>query len=131
MRFISTSDNIKEIIFKPDFTQRQKYDLCYLVGDWYQKWKDNLINSETQTHNLSKACEELCGFIISNVDKYELNENQLNFILESIIIWKYFVEDDLVICYKSKIHNFGSIKETLKIFICDEARKLLETLKNG
>ena len=44
----------------PGFTQEQKDYICYVIGDWYFAWRDEIIESyENKTHHLGYAKETL------------------------------------------------------------------------
>lgn len=120
--------NIKENRLRPEFTDWQKHELCYLVGDWYGSWKDRLINWEEKTNNLSKACYHLIAFIADNTEKYKLSEYQYNFIFSAIILWRNMNKDNIVSSYEDKTHHFGHRKETLKLLICDDVEEIEELL---
>lgn len=46
------------------FTQEQVDFICYQIGDWYLKWKNNLIvDGEKGQHRLGFAKEELKSMI--------------------------------------------------------------------
>lgn len=44
-------------------TFSQECDICYIIGDWYLKWKKHLVNYDTKTHNLGRAKEDLKNMI--------------------------------------------------------------------
>lgn len=37
----------------------QQNEICYIIGEWYLKWKDQLVNWDFRTHNLGRAKEDL------------------------------------------------------------------------
>ena len=47
------------------FTPHQIDFICYTIGDWYMKWKDNMATGEGKCHRLGIAKEQLktmiCG----------------------------------------------------------------------
>jgi hypothetical protein len=43
----------------PEFTPEQIDHVCYVIGDWYLKWRDSIADFENGTHNLGFAKEDL------------------------------------------------------------------------
>ena len=50
---------------KPNFTPEQIDYICYQIGDWYLKWKNNMATGHGTCHRLGVAKEDLkvmiCG----------------------------------------------------------------------
>lgn len=107
---------------KPIFTDTQKNDLCYIIGDWYIQWKNNLIYSDTNTHRLDIACDCLIIDIkdLFAMKKLLISESQLKFITNQIIFWYEISKDTIVVCYEHKTHRLGQKKEILKLMVCDD-----------
>ena len=40
-------------------TYEQECFICEVIGEWYLKWKNHLVNYEERTHNLGIAKEDL------------------------------------------------------------------------
>lgn len=40
-------------------TYEQEKFICVIIGEWYLKWKNQLIDLETRTHRLGVAKEDL------------------------------------------------------------------------
>lgn len=49
----------------PNFTTEQIDHICYQIGEWYLRWKDNMATGEGRCHRLGFAKEQLktmiCG----------------------------------------------------------------------
>lgn len=113
------------------FSQSQKDELCYLIGDWYIRWKNKLININDKTHNLALACYELSAFIRERQEIFNLDEKQIIFIRSVINIWEKISSKTIVDSYEYETHTFGSKKEILKIMVCndrDEKREIFDLL---
>ena len=41
------------------FTKQQVDFICYQIGEWYEQWKNQLVDYETRTHRLGQAKEAL------------------------------------------------------------------------
>lgn len=59
------------------FTKQQVDFICYQIGEWYEQWKDQLIDYETKTHWLGLAKEALkeriCGEEYEDLeDEYDI-----------------------------------------------------------
>lgn len=54
--------NLKEDA-KYSLTDKQKDYICYQIGEWYLKWKLNLIDYDSRTHKLGFAKEDLKNMI--------------------------------------------------------------------
>ncbi len=70
-----------------EFTYLQVDHICFQIGEWYLKWKDNLIekvftNNETGeirvTHNLGRAKEDLKMMICDDKDINELEDERFS-----------------------------------------------------
>ncbi len=52
-------------MIKPKFTMEQENYICYQIGDWYLKWRNNIAVGEGIGHRLGVAKEDLkvmiCG----------------------------------------------------------------------
>lgn len=60
------------------FTKQQVEFICYQIGEWYVKWKNQLVDYENRTHRLGYAKEDLktiiCGEDYENLeDEYDVN----------------------------------------------------------
>jgi hypothetical protein len=56
------------------FTNEQVDHICYQIGEWYFKWKNNLIESyEDKTHNLGRAKEDLKIMIFGDTIDQEIS----------------------------------------------------------
>lgn len=62
------------------FTKQQVEFICYQIGEWYVKWKNQLVDYENRTHRLGYAKEDLktiiCGEDYEDLeDEYDPNFN--------------------------------------------------------
>lgn len=62
---------------KPEFTKKQEYWLCDVIGDWYLHWKDKMCSGDG-TRNLGFAMDNLKEMIC---DKDVITINEFNFSL--------------------------------------------------
>ena len=50
-----------------NLTEKQKEEVCDIIGDWYIEWKEQLVDYKSKTHRLGFAKEDLknkiCGGI--------------------------------------------------------------------
>lgn len=55
-------------------TYEQEEFICIIIGEWYLKWKDQLIDWETRTHRLGRAKEDLKEMICNPKEVNEMIE---------------------------------------------------------
>ena len=69
-----------------EFTYLQVDHICFQIGEWYLKWKDNMVNKEYVnfdksfhcSHNLGRAKEELKMMICGDKDISELEDERFS-----------------------------------------------------
>lgn len=49
---------INHTISEP-LTHSQECDICYIIGDWYLKWKNQLVDYDSRTHRFGYAINDL------------------------------------------------------------------------
>lgn len=68
---------------KPEFTREQEDWLCYIIDEWYFKWKRQIVPIPT-THNLGYAKEQLKELICMPKERYDIVTNLAQEILNNI-----------------------------------------------
>jgi len=44
---------------KLNLTKDQEHEICFIIGEWYLKWRHCIADYESKTHNLGYAKEKL------------------------------------------------------------------------
>lgn len=64
---------LKPVLDKPlKFTDNEKIGICSKIGEWYLKWKDQLVDYNNRVHRLGYAKEELKSLICDSDEVEEL-----------------------------------------------------------
>lgn len=53
---------------QPELTKEQETAICYIIGEWYNKWKHRITDNGKE-HSLGYAKEELKQMICSGAEK--------------------------------------------------------------
>ena len=68
---LNKHDGIKSL------TEDQQNEICAIIGDWYLRWRDNLVNYDDRCHKLGFAKEQLKEMICGTPPIEDEDESQL------------------------------------------------------